>query len=124
MKLQDGLHKASTGAGSDDNRACTCAWSSRHHLAFTDVLRRQNLEPANMLGLTLAQVLNQLELMEDPVVPQFDQCGYRWHCQPNYRQMLNYWALKPLREGPGLCLDCVRSLVEGANRDCRIQHTK
>ena len=62
--------RCATDAGlENDSRNCTCAWSGRHLLAHTELLNEYNLQPRNIPDMTVAQVIERMSDMHDPVVP-------------------------------------------------------
>ncbi|KAH7344380.1 hypothetical protein BKA66DRAFT_434194, partial [Pyrenochaeta sp. MPI-SDFR-AT-0127] len=121
-ELQQILFDGSTDAGSDETNACTCAWSSRHSLAHTELLRHQELQPLQILNITISRVIERLEQMKDPVISnQWVPCMYRWHRNPCYRERRGQ-SLRKLQGSNGLCIDCVRSGTVPTNQICRIKH--
>lgn len=121
-QLQQLVFDNPTNAGGMQDAACSCAWAERHYLAYTEALRGANLQPRDMLRCSIAQVLERLQQMKEPVVSQtFPHCGYRWHHHPDYRASRDR-QLKHVMKDQGLCLDCVRSTVE-VKRECRIKHS-
>jgi hypothetical protein len=106
-ELQQMLFYGSTDAGMDDSSACTCAWSSRHSLAHTELLREKELLPLQILTITISEVVEKLEQMEDPTMPsQWVPCNYRWHGTPSYRAKRGE-RLREFHERKGLCIDCI-----------------
>jgi hypothetical protein len=117
------LYDTGTDAGLEDRRNCSCAWSGRHLLAHTELLNKYNLQPINILEMTVAQVIEKMGLMNDSVVPQpSEPCRYRWHSTPKYRASRGRWLKNKLAEEGGLCIDCVRSYDKGVKVECRKKH--
>jgi len=118
------LYYTATDAGlENDSGNCTCAWSGRHLLVHTDLLNEYNLQPRNILDMTVAQVIERMGHMHDPVVPPpWEPCGYRWYLHPKYRASREGWLKDKLAEEGGLCIDCVRSCDKGVKTECRKKH--
>jgi hypothetical protein len=120
-KLQHILFEGSTDAGTDDNCKCTCAWSSRHSLAHTELLQKQELQPLQILTITISEVVERLENMEDPAISVWVPCSYRWHGTPKYRAKRRE-RLRELHKRDGLCIDCLRSVTSAENGNHRVKH--
>jgi hypothetical protein len=100
------LYDTATDAGlENDSRNCSCAWSGRHFLAHTELLNEYNLQPRNIPDMTVAQVIEKMERMRDPVVPQpREPCKYSWHTRPEYKASRERWLKNELAEEGGLCI--------------------
>jgi hypothetical protein len=124
VKMLQILYDTATAAGlEDDSRNCSCAWSGRHLLAHTELLNEYNLQPRNIPEMTVAQVIEKMGHMRDPVVPHpWEPCGYRWHSRPEYRAIRGRRLKDELAEEGGLCIDCVRSCDKGEKVECRKKH--
>jgi hypothetical protein len=122
IEVQQILFDGSTDAGWEESSGCTCAWSSRHSLAHTELLREQKLWPSQILTITISQAIERMEKMGDPTMPnQWVCCDYRWHRDPRYRAKRGE-RLRELQERNGLCIDCVRLATTAANQAHRINH--
>jgi hypothetical protein len=124
VKMLQILYDTATDAGlENDSRLCSCAWSGRHLLAHTELLNEYNLQPRNIPEMTVAQVIEKMGRMRDPVVPQpWEPCGYRWHSRPEYGASRGRRLKNGLAEEGGLCIDCVRSCGKGVKVECRKKH--
>jgi hypothetical protein len=105
-----------------DNGSCSCAWSSRHSLAYMELLKAKQLEPQHLHGMSLTQILDRVDKMSDPTVSHNTQpCGYRWHSQPAYRAIRSL-AIDSTKARDGLCIDCVKRSATAIARNCRMRH--
>ncbi|KAF2801904.1 uncharacterized protein BDZ99DRAFT_504179 [Mytilinidion resinicola] len=122
VELQQILLDGERGAGTDDDRRCSCSWSSRHSSAYMELLRTKRSGPLQTLDTTISEVLEKLENMDDPTISrEWDPCDYRWHTDPKFKRMRN-WRLNDFKKSKGLCIDCVRSSTVAARQICRIEH--
>jgi hypothetical protein len=121
-KMQQILFDGLTDTGTDNNSACTCAWSSRHSLAHTELLQNQELQPLQILTITISEVVERLEQMEDPAISgQWAHYSYRWHRTPRYRAIRRE-RLRELHEKGSLCIDSLRSSTTATNKIHRVKH--
>jgi len=91
--------------------------------SHTDLLNEYNLQPRNIPDMTVAQVIERMGHMHDPVVPPpWEPCGYRWYLHPKYWASCEGWLKDKLAEEGGLCIDCVRSCDKGVKAKCRKKH--
>jgi hypothetical protein len=101
------LVQGATSCGSDGG-SCSCAWSSRHSLAYIELLETKQLQPRYLNGMPLTQIMDTVDRMSDPTLPHNTQpCRYRWHTQPRYREFRIH-AIDLLKARDGLCIDCGR----------------
>jgi hypothetical protein len=121
-ELQQIVIDGATEAGVEDHHKCDCGWSSCHSLAYLILIQRERVHPIQMLDRSVSQLVETLEQMDDPRMPQQrSQCSYRWHSDPKYR-LRRSLKLEKLKQSHGLCIDCVR-VDEGAEKGvCRINH--
>jgi hypothetical protein len=71
----------------------------------------------------VAQVIEKMGRMRDPVVPQpWEPCGSRWHSRPEYGASRERCLKNGLAEEGGLCIECVRSCDKGIKVECRKKH--
>ena len=123
-ELEQILIEGMTDAGTDDGRNCNCGWSSRRGFSYMRQLQKEKLWPVQMLDTTISQVVERMEVMNDPALPQeWVRCDYRWHTDPNYRATRS-WRLRTFKKSNGLCIDCIRSsnVTAVATQSCRIRH--
>ncbi|KAK7178318.1 hypothetical protein PSPO01_15627 [Paraphaeosphaeria sporulosa] len=121
-ELQDILLYGTKDAGIDDDRNCSCGWSSRHSSAYMQLLQKEELWPLKTLDTTISQVLQKLECMDDPAMPrEWVPCKYRWHTDPTYR-ISRSQRLENFKRSNGLCIDCVRSSTTTMKHICQIKH--
>lgn len=118
--LQQILFEGMTISGTDDNRSCTCGWLSRHSFGYVQLLDKNGLGPAQMLGSALFQIVDKLETMNDPIIrPEgWVPCAYRWHADLNYRAVRRH-KMSDFNKASGLCLDCVRSDTNTEGHLCK-----
>ena len=123
-ELEQILIEGMTDAGKNDDQHCKCGWSSRHIFSYMKLLENEKLGPVQMLDTTISQVVERLEVMNDPALPpEWARCDYRWHTEPNYRARRGQ-RLRTFKMINGLCIDCVRSskVTAVTTQSCRIKH--
>lgn len=89
-----------------DSSDCRCGWADDYAFAHLALLEREVLSPENLLGQSIACVMQRAEQMDDPT-PQHKEfpCEQtKEHCKPNYRERRSE-ELKQLRKHAGLCID-------------------
>jgi hypothetical protein len=120
-EIQQLLVKGATSCGSD-NSGCSCAWSSRLSLAYMELLQTTQLQPQNLHGMSLTQILYKVDRMSDPTVaPDTQRCAYRWHIEPTYRAYRIH-IIDVIKAKDGLCIDCVKRGTTAIARNCRMEH--
>jgi hypothetical protein len=121
-ELQGILFDRTTSAGEDDNPSCNCGWSSQHCLAYIKRLQKEEVSPSHALNSTISEVVEKLEIMDDPTMPrEWVKRTYRWHQDPMYRLRLS-WSMDTFKKRNGICIDCVKSSTAAAKEICRIKH--
>ncbi|KAF2846227.1 hypothetical protein T440DRAFT_406303 [Plenodomus tracheiphilus IPT5] len=115
------LIAGATSCGSDSS-SCSCAWSSRHSLAYMEQLETSRLQPRHLHGMSLMQILDRVDRLSDPIVSHNAQpCGYRWHSKHTYRESRIY-EIDSIKAKDGLCIDCVKRDATATARNCRMKH--
>ena len=121
MEIEQILAVGATSCGSD-SASCSCAWSSRHSLAYMELLQTKELQPRYLHGMSLTQILDRVDRLSDPTVSHNTQpCGYRWHSEPSHRAY-RIDAIGLMKARDGLCIDCVKRSATATARNCRMKH--
>lgn len=121
-EIEQMLFRGATVCGSDNDK-CSCAWSGRHSLAYMELLQERGLQPHDLHSMSLTQILDQIDKLDDPEISDCNQqtCRYRWHTNPRYR-VARSDVIKSVRDKEGLCIDCVQRGATATARNCRMKH--
>lgn len=90
--------------------SCHCGWAAKFGFNFLQTAQNYELDPKSVASMSLARIIDRLENMNDPEVPNISEerlcSNNRWHrSSAGFRESLRY-ALKRSKEFKGLCLDC------------------
>lgn len=84
-----------------------------------ELLQTTQLQPQDLHGMSMTQILNRVDRMSDPTVSQ--PCGYRWHSQPTNRAYRIH-VIDLMKAKDDLCIDCVKRSATAIARNCRMKH--
>lgn len=124
-ELHQILQDASLELGTKDRSDCTCAWSSKHGLAYMNQLQEMKLGAVSMFNMPICDVIQEVERMEDPAPRcKWFPCMVASHLPTSCRRRFICAQMDAFKAQKGLCIDCVRSGTSDGKRteSCRIEH--